>query len=363
MIPTKVLIFGRGQLGTLYRDFFASKGCHVESPVGDIRDEAFVSGAVSSSQPDVIVNAVAKTNIDWCEMNMLEAFHVNVLGADVIAKVAEERGVYLLHVSSGCVQESLAADSVRTEDDPPHPLCYYAWTKVWAENLLSERALRGTLKVLMVRPRQLLSGMARPRNALVNMLTYSKFVDTANSCTIVEDLMEVTWSLLQKDATGLYNVANPGVTTPYRIAEMLKERLKPDMHVTKISKDELNRMTLAKRVDCVLSIAKLEALGITLRPIEERLPETMSTLKSALVSGEGGEALRKTEEETREKLALKSCAGGRLALDGIVLFCYHIAHHPADRREESEGFDVRQISGFPVSQVDRGVPCNGGARE
>src|SRR5512141_2883078 len=73
MTPTRVLIFGRGQLGSYYRAAFESNGCAVEMPEGDIRDEAFVSGAVSSVQPDLIVNVAAKTNIDWCEMNKQEA--------------------------------------------------------------------------------------------------------------------------------------------------------------------------------------------------------------------------------------------------------------------------------------------------
>ncbi len=304
MTPSRVLIFGRGQLGSLYRAWFESKGCMVDAPQGDIRDEAFVSGAISAAQPDLIVNTVGKTSIDWCEMNRTEAFEVNTLGSDVVAKAAEERGIYLLHISSGCVQESLTAEDVHAEEDAPHPLCYYSWTKVWAENLLSERARRGSLKVLVLRPRQLLSAMVSPRNALIKMLTYSKFIDTPNSCTIVEDLLEVSWQLIQKDATGLYNVVNPGITTPYRIAEALKRHLKPEMAFTKISKDELNRMTLAKRVDCVLSGAKLEKEGIRLRPIEERLAEILSELKRNLESEEAGAILRRTEAETVEKLNL-----------------------------------------------------------
>ena len=304
MTPSRVLIFGRGQLGSFYRAAFESKGCAVEMPQGDIRDEAFVSGAVSSAQPDLIVNAAAKTNIDWCEMNKHEAFQINTLGADVIAKAAEERGVYLLHVSSGCVQESLSADEVHSEEDAPHPLCYYSWTKVWAENLITERARRGGLKALLLRPRQLLSAMVSPRNALVKMMTYSKFIDTPNSCTIVEDLMDVSWQLIQKDATGLYNVANPGVTTPYRIAEAIKAHLKPEMTFTRITKEELNRMTLAKRIDCVLTCAKLEKEGIRLRPIDERLVDILAKLKENLATAEADATLRKTEEETREKLAL-----------------------------------------------------------
>ena len=171
MTPSKVLIFGRGQLGSFYRAHFASLGAAVETPEGDIRDEAFVSGAVSAANPDLIVNVAAKTNIDWCEMNRAEAFAINTLGADAVAKVAEERGVYLVHISSGCVQESLTADVVHTEEDAPHPLCFYSWTKVWAENLITERAARGTLKALLLRPRQLLSSMVSPRYALVKMMT------------------------------------------------------------------------------------------------------------------------------------------------------------------------------------------------
>lgn len=306
MKPSKILIFGRGQLGSFYRDYFTSQGIEVESPAGDIREESFVSGAVSASSPDLIINAAAKTSIDWCEVNRLEAFEINALGSDVVAKVAEERGVYLMHISSGCVQESKSPEVVHLEDDAPHPLCFYSWTKVWAENLLTERAARGTLKVLILRPRQLLSSMVSPRNALVKMMTYSKFIDTPNSCTVVEDMMRVTEQLVSMDAVGLYNIVNPGVTSPLRIAGLLKTHVKPEMNVSAISKEELNRMTLAKRIDCVLSTAKLEKHGIVLKPIEERLVEVLQELKNNLSSSEADATMRKTEDETREKLALVS---------------------------------------------------------
>jgi len=304
MKPAKILIFGRGQLGTFYREHFEANGATTSSPAGDIRDERFVAGAVASFGPDLIINCAAKTNIDWCEMNKVETFEINTLGADIVAKTAEQAGTPLLHISSGCVQESLTEDEIRTEEDAPHPLCYYSWTKVWAENLLLERAARGTLKVLILRPRQLLSSMVSPRNALVKMLTYDKFINTPNSCTIVEDLMRVTDELLAKDAAGLYNVVNPGVTTPLRIAELLKEHIKPGMQFATISKDELNAMTLARRIDAVLSIEKLEKEGITLEPIEKRLVDILKTLKVNLESGDSESALKKTEEETKAKLSL-----------------------------------------------------------
>ncbi len=306
MEPKKILIFGRGQLGTFYKDHFESKGVEVATPKVDIRNLDAVREAVTEACPDVVVNCAAKTNIDWCEQNKTEAFEVNTLGADNVAAAADEAGKYLLHISSGCVQESLTADDVKNEEDKPNPLCYYSWTKVWAENLIEDRAIRRGLKALVLRPRQLLSSMASPRNAFVKMLTYSKFIDTPNSCTVVEDLMDATWRLLEQDATGLVNVVNPGVTSPYRIAMSLKELIKPDMEIERISKDELNSMTLAKRIDAVLSTDRLEGYGIMLRPVDERLPEIVAMLKENLARGSGKEIMDKTAAETKEKLALVS---------------------------------------------------------
>jgi len=304
MEPKKILIFGKGQLGTFFKDYFESKSVEVAAIRVDIRDLDAVRSAVAEAGADVIVNCSAKTDIDWCERNRTEAFEVNTLGADNVAAAAGEAGKYLLHVSSGCVQESLAADDVKDEDDAPNPVCFYAWTKVWAENLVMDRAARRGLKALLLRPRQLLSSMASPRNALVKMLTYTKFIDTPNSCTVVEDLMDATWELLRQDATGLLNVVNPGVTSPYRIAQTLKDIIKPEMEIEKISKDELNSMTFAKRIDAVLSTAKLEALGISLPPLEKRLPEIVSDLKANLGIEAGREIMRKTEQDTKEKLSI-----------------------------------------------------------
>jgi 3,5-epimerase/4-reductase len=182
-----------------------------------------------------------------------------------------------------------------------------------ADNLLMERAqARGIgqnagkpLRVLILRPRQFLSPKLSPRNALAKMLTYNKFIDTPNSCTVVPDFLRVTEELVKKGATGIYNVANPGVTTPYKIAIKLKEIIKPELEPQVISKDELNRMTLAKRIDSVLSIKKLEDVGITMPHLDLRLPEIIMELKDNLATERGMAVLGVVQKETEAKLSLK----------------------------------------------------------
>jgi hypothetical protein len=97
-------------------------------------------------------------------------------------------------------------------------------------------------------------------------------------------------------------VANPGIMTPYQLALLLKELVNPDMMVEKISKDELNAMTLAKRIDCVLDLNKLAGQGITLEPIEQRLRRLLPEFKKNLESA--GDVLAETKKETAQKLSL-----------------------------------------------------------
>lgn len=311
----KILIFGRGQLGEEYREYFSAKPENnvLVAEGADIRDLGSVRQAILSVMPDVVINTAAKTNIDWCEVNRLETLSVNALGADHIGQICQELGIYFIHISSGCVQESKTAEDVHGEEDIPNPVCFYSWAKVMADNLLMERAacrgigsnLEKPLKVLILRPRQLISPRVSPRNALAKMLTYSKFIDTPNSCTVVPDLMRVTETLMQKGATGIYNVVNPGVTSPYKIACMLREIIKPEMQPQIISKDELNKMTLAKRIDCLLHTKKLAAEGIDLPHIDVRLREIIADFKNNLASGLWSAVLARVAEETRDKLSLR----------------------------------------------------------
>ncbi|KKP37191.1 MAG: NAD dependent epimerase/dehydratase [Candidatus Peregrinibacteria bacterium GW2011_GWA2_33_10] len=305
MKKKSLLILGQGQLGNFYHEYFQEK-YQIHFPRIDITKEDQIKKTIKKYKPQTVINAAAKTNIDWCEKNKLQSFEINTLGADNIGKICEEQGIYLVHLSSGCIQESKTAKEVKKETDQVHPLCFYAWTKVWAEELLMDRKEFGKLKVLILRPRQLLSAKASPRNAITKMLTYNRFIDTPNSCTIIEDLMEATEHLIRKKALGIYNIANPGISSPFKIAKLIQKIVDQDMEVKKISKQELNKMTLAKRIDCVLDTTKLKKAGINLHSMEKRLPEILLQFKKNISTPQGQKILTKTQEETRKKMLVQN---------------------------------------------------------
>ncbi len=303
----KFLIFGSGQLGGAFEQFLKAGGDAVSVASGvDIRALDQVVGAIAGTTPDVVLNCAAKTNLDWCEQHQLECFDTNTLGADTVARACEAAGTYLVHVSTGCIQESKVPEDAHREDDPPTPTSFYSWTKYWADQLIENRARAGRLRALIVRPRQPVSAEVSPRNALVKMLTYQKFIDTPNSVTVVEDFLPATRQLVEQQQTGVFNVCNPGVTSPYQMALLLKEIVEPELTVTKISKDELNAMTFARRIDSVLNTDKLASAGIVLKPIDVRLREVIAELKENLGASHAG--LDQAKIETEKKLALKHVA-------------------------------------------------------
>lgn len=289
----KILIFGNGQIATFYKNYYATKGdAEVIVANADITNLEQVKQAVADAQPTVVINTAAKTNLEWCGNNRLEAFNVNVLGAGNIAKVCDEAQIYLIHFSSGCIFSSTDGKDIKTEESIPNPSSYYGWTKVWSEQIVMfERS--ADFKCLILRPRQPVSAQVHHKNMLVKMLTFSKFVDTANSGTVIEDLMDWTDELIDQQVTGILHVANSGWTTPYTIGLLIKKYILPDLEPEKIEKAELDKMTPNTRVDTVLGVDRLLSLGIAVKPYETRIEEIVQQL------GENIKTMDKTEVKSQ----------------------------------------------------------------
>src|ERR1035437_7259103 len=98
----KILIFGGGQIGTFYLNYFTDRGIKAQvardkDKETDIRDAAAVAAAIDRFKPTVVINTAAMTNLEWCGQNRLDTCDVNVLGAANLAKVCDEKKLYMVH--------------------------------------------------------------------------------------------------------------------------------------------------------------------------------------------------------------------------------------------------------------------------
>jgi len=300
----KILIFGNGQIGNFYLDYFKQNTEHAAFITStDVTDKKAVEELISKEKPTAVINTAGKTNLEWIKNHKLETFNINVLGADNVAQVCSDNDIYYIFLSSGCIFESKDEGDIKTEDSIPSPQAFYSWTKVWAEQIIPWGKKDG-FQYLILRPRQPISSKVSDKNMLIKLLTFTRFVDTPNTGTVIEDLMDWTNRLINKRVEGIVHVANEGWSTPYKIALLLKKHVLPELDVTIMTKEELNAITPVKRVDTILDVSKLKKLigDENVKSYEDRLEDVITTLAKNFQKADKDfikEVMEKTHEHTK----------------------------------------------------------------
>ncbi len=270
----QVLIFGAtGYLGSALRAEFSAAA----TPRVDIAEMRSVAEVLDRVRPDVVINAAGRTgkrNIDWCEDHRVETLHGNVTGPLVLLEQCAIRDIRLVHIGTGCVYSGDNGGDGYGESDPPSfSGSFYSRTKSWVDQVLAG------FPVLILRPRMPFDASDHPRNLISKLLTYPKLIDVQNSMTCVPDFVRVTRMLIDQQATGIFNVCNPGTLSPLKIMEMYRASVDPNHRFEVLTMARLREIRQADRSNCLLSISKLNDRGIDLRSVDEAMNQVMEQLK------------------------------------------------------------------------------------
>lgn len=276
----RILIFGNGYIGNrckdVWRDEAVVSDVHVHSK-HDVLDEICKYG------PDVVLNAAGikgKPNVDWCEDHQLETIDANTLMPILLAEAAQEAGVYLLHMGSGCIfyGDSTHPDKAWREDDYGNPTAVYSRAKWAADLVLSTLPNVGIARIRMPIDWKPASG-----NLIDKLASYPKIIDVENSVTIIDDMILVFHQLLDKKAMGTFHVTNPGTMKHKELMALYKEFVDPNHTCEWISNDELVTQGLAKkgRSNNFLANTRLAQFSITMRPVQVALRDTMQKYAAA----------------------------------------------------------------------------------
>lgn len=269
----KILIIGNGYIGKHCLELWP------EAIMADKRIETVddVLGLLYQHNPDVVLNAagvVGKPNVDWCETHQLETFAGNTVLPWLIAEACQKQGVYLLHIGSGCVfyGEAPHADGWR-EDDFANPEAVYTKAKYAADLMLMTLPNVGIARIRMP-----LDSRPLPNNIIDKLVGYKEIIDVANSLTVLEDMADAFYQLLEQRAPGIFHVVNPEVIKHKEIMALYEELVDPN-HTNKwINEEELvtKGLTVKKRSTNALSSQKLIDLGIHMRPVHEAVRDAMT---------------------------------------------------------------------------------------
>lgn len=213
----------RSVLGTFWNHSF-NDDRHV---IGRLRihDPAMVDTMIEALRPDVIIHAAGIGDVDQCQKNPSGSRMVNVNGTEMLAKAAKRYGCKkFVYLSTNAVFQG--DNAPYAELDFLDPVNEYGKQKVEAEYVV-KRAMEG--KTLIIRPIMLYGWPRRGGRdnwgaRIYGLLTSGKQIRMVNDIvtqpTYAGDVANVIWSLIDKDATGVYHVGGLSLCTLHSFANV-----------------------------------------------------------------------------------------------------------------------------------------------
>jgi dTDP-4-dehydrorhamnose reductase len=203
---------------------------------------------------DTIINCIGNANTRMCEDPLYwdVVYAINAHLPKVLSGLCELHGIKFVQISSGCVYDQ--NNEPQREDSYLSSHCRYVVSKLAGEfNCHSND--------LILRPR-LYFGETKDGNNLLSKITnFKTFLTEMNSYTSVQTIVEATVALLNNDCSGVFNVAQRGVTNLVDIAEAVGLKVGGTL-----SGSQLRDQEGLYLVNNIMDISKLEQY-YTPRPI------------------------------------------------------------------------------------------------
>ncbi len=273
----------------------------------DITDLEAVMRVVKETQPDLIINCAAYTNVDGAEQEEELADKVNFVGPQNLAMAAKKYGPILVHISTDYVfggEQKLTHHYA--ENDPKDPKSVYGWTK-----LRGEEAIQVCTDQYYIFRTAWLYGMGG-KNFVQTMLNVGRkqaedaqneeaevsvVDDQHGSPTYTEDLTDIIYQAVYKQIPfGIYNATDEGFTTWADFTREIYRQAGVDCKVKGISSEEYEVQAEQKAAE------KGEKRIVAPRPKNSQMSKAKLT-EAGVVVPEWQDALKRylTEVETSKQ--------------------------------------------------------------
>jgi dTDP-4-dehydrorhamnose reductase len=231
----KILLTGKdGQVGFALHKKLASLGEVIATnrDMLDLSNPQAIRIFIDKTQPDIIINPAAYTQVDKAESEKLLAHQINAVALQVLAEKASELDIPIIHFSTDYVFDGLKQEPY-LETDEVNPQSVYGQTK-WQ----GEEAVRQHKKHIIFRTSWVFSSHGQ------NFLkTIMKLIQEKTSLDVVSDqigtptsseaLADVTYHIVKtifndpnfKDF-GTYHITLDGKTNWYRYACFITDEAK-----------------------------------------------------------------------------------------------------------------------------------------
>ncbi|WP_165218740.1 bifunctional dTDP-4-dehydrorhamnose 3,5-epimerase family protein/NAD(P)-dependent oxidoreductase [Schaalia sp. ZJ1691] len=284
----RVLVTGaKGQLGRELLRQLPQAGFEVtgvDLPEVDISDAASLD-TIDWASYDIIINAAAWTNVDGAEtaQGRPQAWKANATGPANLARIASQRGLLLVHISSEYTFDG--STGPHDEDEPASPLGVYGQSKAGGD-----AAIRSVPRHYLVRTSWVVGDGKNFVKTMVSLaqrgISPRVVSDQIGRLTFTSDLAAGIIHLISSQApVGTYNLSGEGPVVSW--ADVARRTFELTGHpgdaVTPISTEEYfaGQDVAPRPLNSVLNLTKIEATGFTPENSMKRLEEYVQSLVNA----------------------------------------------------------------------------------
>ena len=278
-VPKKILIFGAySNLGKIISKDLTLKfkilkvGRGLGSQIR-IKNYTNIPDIIKKTSPDIIINLIAETNVDYCEKNKKIAKVSNV---ETVKKIVEgiekiKKIVKFIHFSTDQVYSK---KKVANKENDAHPINYYAKTKLQSEGI----ALK--CRAIVIRVNFIGKQSIKKKTSLTDWVYYSIkknnpmygfkniFFNPVHTSTISKILIKI---INKKKMTGIFNLGSRNYISKNNFI--------------KIFLNKSNKLNLLRPIDYKknnsLAIRPLNMV-MNCKKIEKKLSIVMPTIKKEI---------------------------------------------------------------------------------
>ncbi len=224
---------------------------------------------IRKQKPEVLVNAMGYSNIDFCESNKEKTHMLHVKISEKISKITLKLNIKTIFLSSDYVFDGIKGGY--TELDKPNPINYYGQTKYEAEKIILKNKINVVLRTSVIYDWDL---RVRFFNYVVENLKNRKKIrvtnDVFNSVTLVDSLVESIFSIIEKDRKGIFHIVDSTCTNRYDFAKCISKIFNFDEKlIESISIEDIDVIAKRPKNACLNNFESKKSLGIKFKTLEE----------------------------------------------------------------------------------------------
>lgn len=283
----KIIVTGsNGQLGSELKELAAVHPSFTfvfltrnEMPLDD---NAAIQRTLQQQQPDYVINCAAYTAVDKAESEREEAFQVNALAVEAMAKACAETGAKFIHISTDYVFDGTSRLPLK-EEDAVAPINVYGESKLAGE----EKAMAANPESVIIRTSWVYSFYGKNFvKTMMRLMSEKERISVVNdqwgSPTYAADLANAILQIIVSPQwqAGIFHFSNDGVITWFDFAKEIGRLLQTACDIQPTSTD--NFPTPARRpAYSVMDKSKIHQLyGIQLKPWQASLHQCLKRLQA-----------------------------------------------------------------------------------